>query len=72
MLFIRAVNELECNSEDTSEDTETFISNPLAAYQLVRKLNKVWSITREVLEEQNIQGLRGSADCMNAENRPFH
>lgn len=47
----RAVHELECNSEDT----ETFISNPLAAYQLVRKLNKVWTVTREVLEEQIIQ-----------------
>ncbi|KAI7795930.1 putative prolyl 4-hydroxylase subunit alpha-2-like [Triplophysa rosa] len=47
----RAVNALEC----TSEDTETFISNPLAAYRLVRKLNKVWTITREVLEEENVQ-----------------
>lgn len=58
MPFIRAANVLGHNFDDTSKDTERFISNPLSAYQLVRKLNRVWTTTRDIIEEKRLTGLR--------------
>ncbi|XP_065143668.1 prolyl 4-hydroxylase subunit alpha-2 [Paramisgurnus dabryanus] len=53
-LLKRAATVLGHNFDDTSKDKERFISNPLSAYQLVRKLNNVWTTTRDIIEENRV------------------
>lgn len=57
-LFIRALSALEDDFEDPPRDPEKFISNPLAAFQLMRKLKQVWAAVWELIEGRRAKGLR--------------
>ncbi len=56
--FIRALSALEDDFENHPRDPEKFISNPLAAFQLVRRLNQVWAAVWEPIEGRRAQGSR--------------
>ncbi|XP_073791614.1 prolyl 4-hydroxylase subunit alpha-2 isoform X2 [Danio rerio] len=64
----RTLNTLEKDFDDAPEDPEKFISNPLAAFQLVRKLSRVWATTQEHLEgrrnTETLEKLRSTAQTL--------
>ncbi|XP_039519552.1 prolyl 4-hydroxylase subunit alpha-2-like [Pimephales promelas] len=49
-LLKRILNAFVSDFDDTPKDPEKFVSNPLAAYRLVRKLSRVWPNTLDLIE----------------------
>ncbi|XP_073680056.1 prolyl 4-hydroxylase subunit alpha-2 [Garra rufa] len=67
-LLRRALKALEDDFDDSRRDPEKFISNPLAAFQLVRKLNQVGAATLELIEgrraKDTLASLKSSAQAL--------
>ncbi|XP_050949571.1 prolyl 4-hydroxylase subunit alpha-2 [Labeo rohita] len=67
-LLRRALNALEDNFDDSPRDPEKFISNPLAAFQLVRKLSQVGAVARELAEgrraKDTLENLKSTAQTL--------
>ncbi|XP_016393867.1 prolyl 4-hydroxylase subunit alpha-2-like, partial [Sinocyclocheilus rhinocerous] len=63
-----ALNALEDDFDDTPRDAEKFISNPLAAFQLVRKLSLAWAATQELIERRRakdtLESLKSAAQTL--------
>ncbi|KAL1252391.1 hypothetical protein QQF64_017084 [Cirrhinus molitorella] len=64
----RALNALEDDFDDSPRDPEKFISNPLAAFQLERKLNQVWAAMQEHIEgrhaKDTLEKLKSTAQTL--------
>ncbi|XP_059398686.1 prolyl 4-hydroxylase subunit alpha-2-like [Carassius carassius] len=67
-LLREALNALEDDFDDTPRDPEEFISNPLAAFQLVRKLSQARDATQELIEgrpaKDTLESLRSAAQTL--------
>ncbi|KAK2873168.1 hypothetical protein Q8A67_023065 [Cirrhinus molitorella] len=63
-----ALNALEDDFDDSPRDPEKFISNPLAAFQLERKLNQVWAAMQEHIEgrhaKDTLEKLKSTAQTL--------
>ncbi|XP_043076642.1 prolyl 4-hydroxylase subunit alpha-1-like, partial [Puntigrus tetrazona] len=63
-----ALSLLEDDFEEPPRDPEKFISNPLAAFQLVRNLHQVWAAVWELIEgrhaEDSLASLRSAAQTL--------
>ncbi|XP_042567479.1 prolyl 4-hydroxylase subunit alpha-2-like [Cyprinus carpio] len=62
------LNALEDDFDGTPRDPEKYISNPLAAFQLVRKLSQAWAATQELIEgrraKDTLESLKAAAQTL--------
>ncbi|XP_026089956.1 prolyl 4-hydroxylase subunit alpha-2 [Carassius auratus] len=63
-LLREALNALEDDFDDTPRDPEKFISNPLAAFQLVRKLSQARELIEGRPAKDTLESLRSAAQTL--------